>query len=47
MQDFAKYRPIGREELLESESERRLDTISVLFGALMGAIVVFAGLKNI
>ena len=45
MQDFAKYRRFERAELEADEPEWGLDPISVLFGALMGAIVVFAGLK--
>ena len=45
MQDFAKYRRFERAELEGSDTEWSLDPISVLFGALMGAIVVFAGLK--
>ena len=45
MQDFAKYRRFERAELEEFEPEWSLDPISVLFGALMGAFVVFAGLK--
>ena len=45
MQNFAKYRRFERAELKEFEPEWSLDPISVLFGALMGAFVVFAGLK--
>ena len=45
MQDFAKYRRFERAELEAAEPEWNLDPISVLFGVLMGAIVVFAGLK--
>ena len=45
MQDFAKYRRFERAELEGSDTEWGLDPISVLFGVLMGAIVVFAGLK--
>ena len=45
MQDFAKYRRFEREELEGVEPEWKLDPMSVLFGALIGAIVIFAGLK--
>ena len=45
MQDFAKYSRFERAELEGSDTEWGLDPISVLFGVLMGAIVVFAGLK--
>lgn len=45
MQDFAKYRRFEREELEGVEPDWSLDPISVLFGALLGAIVIFAGLK--
>ena len=45
MQDFAKYRPAEKGELERSEVEWGLDPISMLFGVLLGAIVVFAWLK--
>jgi len=45
MQDFAKTRPIAGRELAPPVDEWRLDAGSVLFGFLLGAIVVFAGLK--
>jgi len=45
MQDFAKYRTSKSEDLVGTETEWSLEPVSVLFGALMGAIVVFAGLK--
>jgi len=45
MQDFAKYRRFERAELEGVKPEWSLDPISMLFGVLMGAIVVFAGLK--
>lgn len=45
MQDFAKNTtPIDR-ELAQPVGEWKLDALSVLFGVLLGAIVVFAGLK--
>ena len=45
MQDFAKYRRFERAELEGSDTVWSLDPISVLFGVLMSAVVVFAGLK--
>ena len=42
MQDFAKYRRFERTEIGGSDTEWSLEPISVLFGVLMGAIVVFA-----
>ena len=45
MQDFAKYRSVENGELERPEVEWGLDPISMLFGVLLGAIVVFAWLK--
>jgi hypothetical protein len=45
MQDFAKTRPIAGRELAPPVGEWRLDAGSVLFGVLLGAIVVIAGLR--
>ena len=45
MQDFAKYRAAGNRDLERFEAEWKLDPISMLFGVLLGAIVVFAWLK--
>ena len=47
MQDFAKYRSIENGELEKSEVDWELDPISMLFGLLLGAIVVFAWLTNL
>ena len=46
MQDFAKTRPAADRELIHPKSEWKIDVGSVLFGVLLGAIVVFAGLKG-
>ena len=45
MQDFAKYRPVEAGELEASKADWELDPISMLFGVLLGAIVVFVWLK--
>jgi len=45
MQDFAKYRPVEAGELEGSKADWELDPISMLFGVLLGAIVVFVWLK--
>lgn len=47
MQDFAKSRLFQDAEIPESEAEWSLDGVSVIFGALLGAIVMVAGLKII
>ena len=47
MQDFAKSRSFQDAEIPESEAEWSLDGVSVIFGALLGAIVMVAGLKII
>ena len=46
MQDFAKTRPVAGRELIHPKSEWKIDVGSVLFGVLLGAIAVFAGLKG-
>ena len=45
MQDFAKNTSVVDRELAKPLGEWQLDALSVLFGVLLGAIVVFAGLK--
>ena len=45
MQDFAKIKPIADRELAPHGDEWKLDAASALFGALLGAIIVFAGVK--
>jgi hypothetical protein len=45
MQDFAKNTTVVDRELAQPVGEWKLDVASVLFGVLLGAIVVFAGLK--
>ena len=45
MQDFAKNRPVQERKISQPVGEWKLDALSVLFGVLLGAIVVFAGLK--
>lgn len=45
MQDFAKSRPVVERETALPAGEWKLDAASVLFGVLLGAIVVFAGLQ--
>ena len=45
MQDFAKNTSVVDRELAQPVDEWKLDSLSVLFGFLLGAIVVFAGLK--
>ena len=45
MQDFAKNTTVVDRELAQPVGEWKLDAVSVLFGGLLDAIVVFAGLK--
>lgn len=45
MQDFAKQRLTRNTELPRPQVERVLDPFSVLFGLLIGAIVMCAGIK--
>ena len=45
MQDFAKNTSVVGPELAHPVGEWKLDALSVLFGVLLGGIVVFAGLK--
>ena len=47
MQDFAKVRSFQDAEIPESEADWSLDGVSVIFGALLGAIVMVAGFKII
>ena len=45
MQDFAKNTSVVDRELAQPVGEWKLDALSVLFGVLLGAIVVFTWLK--
>tara|TARA_B100000900_G_scaffold390345_1_gene383997 strand:+ start:615 stop:905 length:291 start_codon:yes stop_codon:yes gene_type:complete len=45
MQDFAKTRPVAERKLTHPEGEWKIDVGSVLLGVLLGAVVVFVGLK--
>jgi len=45
MRDFAKNTSVVDRELAQPVGEWKLDAASVLFGILLGAIVVFAGFK--
>ena len=45
MQDFAKTRPVFERRMFQPVGERKLDALSVLFGGLLGAIVMFVGFK--
>jgi len=45
MQDFAKSTSVVGREQEQPEGEWKIDAGSVLFGVLLGAMVVFAGFK--
>ena len=45
MQDFAKSRTVAARDSVQPVGEWKIDAGSVLFGVLLGAIVVFAGIK--
>ena len=45
MQDFAKNRTVAARNSVQPAGEWKIDAGSVLFGVLLGAIVVFAGIK--
>ena len=45
MQDFAKSRTVLARDSVQPVGEWKIDAGSVLFGALLGAMVVFAGFK--
>ncbi len=45
MQDFAKSRTFAARDSVQPAGEWKIDAGSVLFGVLLGAIVVFAGIK--
>ena len=45
MQYFAKSIPVAEREIAQPACEWKPNAVSVLFGALLGAMVMFAGLK--
>ena len=45
MQDFAKSRTVAARDSVQPVGEWKIDAGSVLFGVLLGAMVVFAGIK--
>ena len=45
MQDFAKSRTFAARDSVQPVGEWKIDAGSVLFGVLLGAMVVFAGIK--
>ena len=45
MQDCAKSIPVTKREIAQAAGEWKPDAVSVLFGVLLGAMVIFAGIK--
>lgn len=45
MQDFAKNRTVAARDSVELVGEWKIDAGSVLFGVLLGAMIVIAGFK--